>query len=463
MHGIGQSKIVVTIIALIIISPIILPVCYTQPLGDGNYTSEQIGDWKIVKTSIITLAVPSNKIVPMFIWWYNDDDSVAYIVKYEGLFEAWLFSSEQFSHDLLFDDSKDFQSEFIEHANSYGWVGNSIITPKINKAADTLHPFFLPFSTSKWDLISNMQEIKTQDNKVIGLAFAFVLQETTNAKFDFTEGNILIINRIYFVPVEEKLGESGILLSRSELKSDIIISNWKWNFDIFMNCLGEFSDEVLDVSPKLILSTNFNVRSMNEENRFNIMNEERDEILTYSEHRKLGAQLQIGKRTIGLSGAIDEEDNIVATDGLPKLKISIKESIITGFFRFNPKATVFPRTNIDDEHSMFEDVGGIFWAINGILKIFIVYPYFNDGQLRYDPSIGISSPGLEAESPQYLIELPIGSGDLVPPSKSIVSVSTLLSHVPLFELVMVAILFTIFIVMIIAVTKKSDIEILETL
>ncbi|MCP8305046.1 MAG: hypothetical protein H3Z50_06245 [archaeon] len=459
----GQSKVVVATMIAIIMSSIILPICYGQPVGEGNYMPYQIGDWMIVETDVITVAVPSDKTVPMFVWWYNDDDRIVYVVKYEGLAEAWLSTSEQFRHDLLFDDTKDFKSEFMEHAHAYGWVGNSIITPKINRAADDLHPFFFSFSDGAWDLITDpdMQEIKAQDGKVIGLAFAFKLTESTNPEFDFTEGNILIINRIYFVPVEERIGESGISLSRSELKSDIIVSNWQWNYDIFMNSLGEFSDEVPDLSPKLILSTKFNVRSVDEENRFDIMNEERDGIIATSEQRRLGAQLRVGERTVELSGAIDEEGDIIATDGPPKLKISTKESIIAGFFRFNPKAIIIPQTTTDNEDQSITDVEGIFWTINGLLKIFIVYPYFDDNTLRHDPSIGVSSPGLEDETPQYVVDLPIGTENLVPPSQSIITISTLLSQVPLLELVIAGILFTIIIAMVIAATKKSDIEVLD--
>ncbi|MCP8310085.1 MAG: hypothetical protein L6N94_01105 [Candidatus Methylarchaceae archaeon HK01M] len=463
MQMMGQSKIVVAIIIVILLFPLILPVCYGQPVGEGNYMSYQIEDWMIVETDIITVAIPSDKTAPMFVWWYNDDDSIIYVVRYEGLAEAWLFASEQFRHNLLFDDTKDFKSEFMEHAHEYGWVGNSLITPKINKAADDLHPFFFSFYDEAWDLITDpdMQEIKAQDGKVIGLAFAFILKKSTNPEFDFTEDNILIINRIYFVPVEERIGESGITLFRSELKSDIVISNWQWNYDIFMNSLGEFSDEIPDLSPKLILSTKFNIRSVDEVNRFDIMNEERYGIITTSEQRRLGAQLRVGDRTVELSGAIDEEGDIIATDGLPKLKISAKESIITGFFRFNPKAIIVPQTTSYNEDQSITDVKGIFWAINGLLKIFIVYDYFDDNILRHDPSIGVSSPGLEDETPQYVVDLPLGTENLVPPSQSIISISTLLSQVPLLELVMAGILFTIIIAMVIAATKKSDIEVLD--
>ena len=446
---------VVAIIIAITIFPMILPICYSQSLNETDYIYEELEDWKIVKTDVITIAVPLEKVVPMYIWWYNDDDSIIYVVKYEGLAEAWLFTSEQFRHDMLFDDTKDFKSEFIEHAHIYGWVGNSIITPKINKAANDLHPFFYTFFDEKWDLIADMQVIKAQDGKVIGLAFAFKLTESKNPNFDFTEGNILIINRIYFVPVEERIGDSKISLSRSELKSDIIISNWQWNYDFFMNSLGEFSDQIPDLSPRIVLSTKFNVRTVEEENRLNIMNEERDGIIITGEQIELGAEVIIGEKTVELSGAIDEEDKIIASNGLPNLKISTRESIITGFFRFNSKAIIVPQANNGDQ-STTEDVEGTFWTINGLLKVFIVYPYFANNLLRHDPSIGVSTLGSEDETPLYVVELPIETGELVPSSQSIISISTLLSQVPFLELVLTAILFTIIIVVVVVSTPKQE-------
>ncbi|MCP8316288.1 MAG: hypothetical protein H3Z51_05420 [archaeon] len=446
-----RSKIVTAITIVMLTSLITLPMSYGQTIDEGRYRIKEEDGWRIVRTDVFTVAVPSTETSPMFIWWHNDDDSTLYVAKYEGLAEAWLFTSEQFSHSDLFDDMKGFKNEFMVRAHSHGWIENQEIVPKINEVSRSLHPFFFPFSQGKWEL-TPIQEIKAKDGTLVGLAFAFILTESTDPSFEFAEENIMIRNKIFFDPVKMQVGENEVVLSKAELKSDIITSNWKWNYDTFIGALEEPTDSLPEIAPKLVLSAKFNVRSVSEENLINIMNEERNDISGVSEQDSLEVMVRVRER-IMVVGKIDKEDEISATNGLPKLEILAEGRTMVGFFKFDPRATIIYE---DQGTTGSVEVKGVSW-VSDELKTFLIYPYFGGNTLLHDPSIGISSPELESEVPKYIFNLPIGSREIVPPSQSIIPIEM----VPFFELVMEAVIFVMIVATVIAFTKKMKIEVLN--
>jgi len=445
-----RSKIATAIIIVMLASLITLPTSYSQTIDEGRYGIEEKDGWRIIRTDVFTVAVPSTETIPMFIWWHNDDNSTLYVAKYEGLAEAWLFAPEQFSHADLFDDMMGFKNEFMVRAHSHGWIENPEIVPKINQVSMDLHPFFFPFSQGKWEL-TPIQEIKAKDGTLVGLAFAFILTESKDPSFEFAEENIMIRNKIFFDPVKMQVEENEVILSKAELKSDMIISNWKWNWDTFIGALEGPTASLPEITPKLVLSAKFNVRSVSEGNLINIMNEERDDISGVDQD-SLEVMVRVRER-IMVVGKIDKEDEISATNGLPKLEILAERGTMAGFFKFDPRATIIYE---GQGTTGSVEVKGVSWVAND-LKAFLIYPYFGGNTLLHDPSIGISSPELESEVPKYTFNLPIGSREIVPPSQSIIPIEM----VPFFELVMEAVIFVIIVATVIAFTKKMKIEVLN--
>ncbi|MEM3383742.1 MAG: hypothetical protein QW698_06865 [Nitrososphaerales archaeon] len=445
-----RSKILVlTAITILFLST--LPMSSGQVIDKKNYSVESIDEWEIIKTDVLFIAVPSNKTVPMFILRYNNDNSILYIVKYEGLSEAWLFASETFTHDKLFKDTKGFTNEFMVRANSHGWIDYPGAVLKINQIARNLHSFYFPFSQGKWEL-TPIKEINAKDGTLVGLAFAFILSDTIDPSFGFVNGNIMIRNKLFFNPVEMQIENNKLVLSRAELKTDIIISKWKWNYDIFYNAIKELSYPLPEMEPKLTLSITFNVRSVDGRNLVDIFNEERDDILEASNQDNPKVEVKVGDNTFTI-GKVEKEDYITKTSDLPKLEILTKERNIASFFRFNPNANVI----FDDQRNMGSiDVEGVFWAKRS-LKVFLIYPYFGGGTLLHDPSIGISSPELEGETVKYIFKPPITSEYIVPPPQSIVPIEI----VPFFELVTGAIVFLMIVALVIVVTNKMRMEVLN--
>lgn len=346
-----------------------------------GYSVEEADGWRIIKTDVITIAVPSNKTIPLYVWWYNEENDTVYVARYAGVAEAWLFGPARFRHHELFDEG-----EALEHAlarkgcrwiaastdefgealralldaadslmrlgpragmaevedmieelndlkkelegvkeklgtvlpeealevlnaideamaaideatgkleefatapeqtrmgmlNMIATIGRTLsevhrtldvamrsmfktvveVRRRLAEARKEMHPFFFPFPQGTWEL-TDIEEIKAEDGTVIGIAFAFKLVDVINPKFEFLEGNVMIRNRLYFVPVEEVVGNETVTLTRAELKSDIIISNWKWNVDAFKEKLGNYSTLFPTLDAKLVLIAKFTVR-----------------------------------------------------------------------------------------------------------------------------------------------------------------------------------------------------------
>ncbi|MGQ9719303.1 MAG: hypothetical protein ACUVWK_05655 [Nitrososphaerales archaeon] len=447
-----KKSIATAIMMALILSLLTLPMAYGRPVT-GWYGVEEVEGWKIIKTDVITIAVPSTQTIPMFIWWYNNDDGILYSVKYEGLAEAWLFPSEEFGQGKLFEDAKGFRNEFIVRvrANPHGWVENTWFISKIDQVARSLHPFFFSFSKGvSWSL-TEITPIYAIDGSLVGVAFAFVLNESVDPTFKFAEGNILIRNTIFLVPVEMQIGDVRTTLSKAELKSDIVVSGWQWNYDVFMSVFQESSDGSPEASPRLVLSAKFNVFGVGGADRLDLMNQIRDDAVG-SQHM-IEARVMTGNNIMTLSSKIDQEDKIGSRDGIPRLEILAKGSTATGFFDFVPKALIVHEDQIEQV-----DVEGVYCATNGAVKTFLVYPYFGDGTFEHDPLIGVSSLGVEGGAAQYAFTPPVGSKDIVPPSQAITLVPL---PTPSLELALGAAIFAVFVIAVIATAKKIRMDLLN--
>ncbi|NWG09642.1 MAG: hypothetical protein HXX80_04975 [Nitrososphaerales archaeon] len=447
-----KKSIATAIIMALILSLLTLPMAYGRPVM-GWYGVEEAEGWKIIKTDVITIAVPSTQTIPMFIWWYDNDDGILYSIKYEGLAEAWLFPSEEFGQGKLFEDAKGFKNEFMVRvrANPHGWIENTWFISKIDQVVMSLHPFFFSFFEGvSWGL-TEITPIYAIDGNVVGIAFAFILDESMDPNFKFTEGNILIRNTVFLVPVEMQIGDVRATLSKAELKSDIVISGWQWNYDVFMSTFQESSDGSPEANPRLVLSAKFNVLGVGEADRLDVMNQARDDAV--GDQYMVEARVMTGDNIMTLSSKIDQEDEIGSRDGIPRLEILAKGSTATGFFDFVPKALIVHEGQIEQV-----DVEGVYWAINGVVKTFLVYPYFGDCTFEHDPLIGVSSLELEGGAAQYTFTPPVGSKDIVPPSQAINLVPL---PTPSLELALGAAIFAVLVIAVISTAKKIKIEVLN--
>jgi len=336
-----------------------------------------------------------------------------------------------------------------------------------------IHPFYFPFNKGVWTLEGPFN-IKAGD-QIIGVQFNWELAKVPDQKWAFLEGNVEIRNRLYFTSVQEKVDNTLMNLTKAELKSDLIIKKWEWNFDSFYSLLNsnvsKFSDlSIISNYIKPYLSLNIHFTAVRPTAKvFDSLNQ-----MVNSEDLEDFEDLNIvqGKNGIKmhLGEAKDQDFEIEQTEMvghsniLPGL-ILAKNSTIGGFFRFVPNATVinatvtYPSTqSTESGQSKQVKVRGFFWPAGGQVKAFLVYPYFGNGILEHDPSIGVISPLVKSDAPSAKVTVSGSTINVIPINvkERPLIVPTLVPSSVLIGMVAV----TVVCVLAIALSRKKDIDVI---
>jgi len=127
---------------------------------------------------------------------------------------------------------KDAFSEFMEEVRERIRMQMSIIKLILGHR---FHPFFIPFAALEWKLVGP-ENITDSEGNVIGISFSFVAEDVKASIFKCFD-RIEIRNRIYTVTVNETSGNQTYTVTRAELKNDIIISGYRWNWDNIVRAL----------------------------------------------------------------------------------------------------------------------------------------------------------------------------------------------------------------------------------
>lgn len=69
---------------------------------------KHIRGFQIFNTGVITIAVPIRPSMPLYLWWYNYDNSTVYVGRYYGIGETWLWKGTKFRSHFMFNESMDF-------------------------------------------------------------------------------------------------------------------------------------------------------------------------------------------------------------------------------------------------------------------------------------------------------------------------------------------------------------------
>lgn len=72
----------------------------------------ELKGWRIYSNGVITVAVPKEP-KPIYLWWYNGDNSTTYLAFYHGLAEVWLWG-KGFNHSLMFSDEEGYSGQILE-------------------------------------------------------------------------------------------------------------------------------------------------------------------------------------------------------------------------------------------------------------------------------------------------------------------------------------------------------------
>ncbi|MEM1545297.1 MAG: hypothetical protein QXY40_00950 [Candidatus Methanomethylicia archaeon] len=272
------------------------------------------------------------------------------------------------------------------------------IIENVNQIMEFTHPPFLSFQECEWSLM-DLEYIPSRSSEATGLAFTYMLKSAP-LRFGFTEGNIMIRCRLYTFPVVERINGLKYNVSKAELKIDLIVQNWIWITPTIRDMVTQAVDRRVNTSINLFsaLALWVNLASINMTRIRNVW------------HGQYGSDLSASDTILlkDLNLSIDinaeaENEVEIKVGKLPvKFNFISRDRMLKGFFKFMGEAIVrYPNGTYN-----ITNVYASYLEAPGFLKLYICYPYFNDGMLEHDPSLGVE---VEEEQPIAEISIPIAS------------------------------------------------------
>jgi len=443
---IRRSLLTATVLG-ILLAALAAPMIAVPTLASDDEQSDEMkvvpGQWWYkLETDIITVLFPAGGRKPMFIWWYTGKPDQIFVVKYQGLIEYFAFDHPLLPlkpdyYNRMREASRERfeemytalrEQELMQMGPLYRLELLHQIMMEINQ---TWHRPFFPFNAAKW----NLSEVKniTADGTMVGVSFAFKLVKVPYwmPAFKFAENNIMIRVRFYNTTVVEKDPDTGyeFTVNANEMKMDFVINKWEWNIDAIKELLTTLKTNGIDVNVPLgksRLALWVNLASINI-TKLPMVDEEgepeRIEEHSTATHMDVEGVLEdIRPNMTQTSTSLEKAIEINRPFPPIKLRFANETTTLAGFFRFVSSAKVkdFPQTG---------DVGMVpvkaaYIAAGAHMRLFIGYPYFGNGSLEHDPSIGVEVPERETTPPpytapeytvpQYTVQVPSGINEIEP-------------------------------------------------
>jgi hypothetical protein len=356
----------------------------------------------------------------MFIWWYTNQPNQVYVVKFQGLIE-WL----AIEHSSL--PNPDYYSS-LRNASSEIWGGYfdnwyfkpmeqqhmmnmqmllSIMQQMMEQMELSWHRPFLDFSAAQWSL-SDIRDITASDGKIIGVAFAFTLVYTPQPRFqEFAPNNIMLRVRFYNTTVQETVPDtsSSYTVNAGEMKMDLVINKWVWNLDSIKALVTKLQSEGFNISipnMKSRLALWVNLASINITKL--PLTEAEDQPEGIEEH-STSTVMEIDDHRESMSMTSTQEEPIETSRPMVRIQFANQTETLAGFFRFVAQAKVTNYPNEGDINMV--PVKAAFRPAGAHMKLFLAYPYFGNGTLEHDPSIGVDQANVDT-TPKYTVEAPSG-------------------------------------------------------
>lgn len=425
-----------TVLLLSLAAPLFaLPTSATEDDADDDHfriVEDQLRplEWYRLESDIVTVLFPRNGSKPMFIWWYTNAPDQVYVVKFKGLIEWFAFDhpllppKPEYYHRLR-NASMDLWQDRFEHMyfepEETRWMGMGDmgmmklmllrqIMAQLMMQLEAWHPAFFPFDSGRWTL-DNIANITTTEGRIIGVSFAFKLTDVWRPRFEFTEDNIMIRVRFYNETVEETVPGTDFryTVNAGEMKMDLVINKWEWNFDTIRDLIQQlqrlgFAINIPEGKSRLALWVNLAAINITRLPLVTVEDQPED-----IEERSTLTHVDVeDMRTDMRQGAYEKPIEIPRP--MIKLGFANETKTLAGFFRFVSWAKV---TDYPSEGAVnLVPVKAAYIPGGAHMRLFLNYPYFGNGTLEHDPSIGVDAPEVDTY-PKYSVQAPSGS-DVAP-------------------------------------------------
>jgi len=414
------------ILLLALTSPIVaLPTSASEGEEHDDLRLVPEYNWYKLETDIVTVVFPRGGQKPMFVWWYTGKPDQIYVVKYQGLIEYFAFDHPLLPpkpeyYNRMREALRERFEEMYMKPEEDRWIGMGdmlklmILHQIMMQINATWHRPFFPFNAATWSL-SEVKNITT-DGTIIGVSFAFKLVEVPDwmPGFQFAENNIMIRVRFYNTTVQETDPDTGYQykVDAGEMKMDFVINKWVWNIDSIKALIDYLRDHGIDVNVpagQTRLALWVNLASINI-TKLPIAEEEPEEIEEHSTatHMEVEDMHEDIRPNMTLTS---QEKPIEISRPIIKIGFANETTTLDGFFRFVSSAKVknFPKSG----NAGMMPVKAAYIAAGAHMRLFIGYPYFGNGSLEHDPSIGVDVPGTDA-TPHYMVQAPSGIDSIYP-------------------------------------------------
>jgi len=425
------ATIVVSILLVSLASPLI---ALSTSASEGESDDDEVriipGSWYKLESDIITVLFPAGGTKPIFIWWYTNQPDQIYVVKFQGLIEWFAFNypllpqnPETYNHlreawqetwrerfeDWYFKPEEERLMGMGDMSMVKLMMMHQIMDQMMLRMEYSWHRPYLPFNAGTWEL-GNFQNITTSDGKIIGKAFSFTLVDLPDwmPNLQFAENNIMIRVRFYNETVEETVPgtNSKYTVNAGEMKMDLVVNKWEWNIDTLKDLIKQLQQQGFDINipeGKARLALWVNLTSINMK-KLTLAEEEPEEIEAHSMTTHMEIEDDREDMTVNQTET-EPERPIDISKPIIKIRFTNETATLGGFFRFVSSAKITDYPNADDVNMV--PVKAAYIAGGAHMRLFLGYPYFGNGTLEHDPSIGVDQANVDT-TPKYIVEAPSG-------------------------------------------------------
>ncbi|MEM2691673.1 MAG: hypothetical protein QXS01_06215, partial [Candidatus Bathyarchaeia archaeon] len=384
-----------------------------DPVEDVQSLPVEEGPWESVwyrfKTPLITLIFPARGTKPMFLWWYTNDSSTIYVVKFKGVIEYLAIDKPYYRHRFHADNAtinatlwKDRIEPALRQRYRYGEMMYRQAVSEFAELLFSLHRAYLPFSACNWTLTGPLY-IEEKNY----WSFNFTLTTVHgHPNLKFAENNIEIRCRFYNTTTTEipdpAKRDYNYTVAAGQLKFDFVVKNWQWNIDKINGFLRKWNIVIPENRTGLTLWINMASIKLEDlqcaENE--VQNQAEHQVET--EYRvetasKMREAIINGERyAVDRNETSQDENPVQATLQLrerfrERVRLHFargEKDVPVGFLEFVPWARLlYPNGTTYD----YVNVTASYLAAGGHLRLFICYPYFGNYTLEHDPTIGLTS------------------------------------------------------------------------